>query len=133
MKAEDKELLEQAAKVLGIEVTDGMRGLWDFDGSSAWNPLDDDGDAMRALAAMPSLWSLKLMFGTPSIVMDVAWGTGKGIVVSRSSSQYEDRAEAIRRAIVMALAEIARAQASNAAMSGEPKASPLDGTVMQED
>lgn len=115
---EDKELLELAAKGAGYSVryvSDGKGGgcFYMEPSQLLWNPLIDDGDALRALAVMPSLWSLKLMFGTPSIVMDVAWGTGKGIVVSQRSSQYEDRATAIRRAIVMALAEIAQARASN--------------------
>ena len=43
----NRELLELAAKAARIEVTDSMRDLWEFEGLSAWNPLTDDGDALR--------------------------------------------------------------------------------------
>lgn len=118
----DHELLELAAKAAGIEIvglvdkmicqpdhrTGGFIIRNERGGDSCWNPLTDDGDALRLLAALPSLWSLGLKFGSPSIVMDVAWGF-KGIKVTKFNGQNTDRAEVIRRAIVEAAAEMAKA------------------------
>ena len=114
----DRELLELAAKAAGME---GMRYASPYMGmvkmidpsrpnetgsiGPDWNPLTDDGDALRLLAALPSLWSLSLKFGSPSIVMDVAWGF-KGSKVTKFNGQNTDRAEVIRRAIVEAAAQM---------------------------
>ena len=46
----DKELLELAAKAAGIEYNDRYgKGLWvgEFYSGNEWNPLTDDGDALR--------------------------------------------------------------------------------------
>jgi hypothetical protein len=45
----DKELLELAAKAAGIEIISdaGEKGLWIKHKFLAWNPLTDDGDALR--------------------------------------------------------------------------------------
>lgn len=51
----DRELLEKAAKAAGIEL------VWDWEfpnrvkrsgNLAAWNPLDDDGDALRLMAKL---------------------------------------------------------------------------------
>lgn len=58
MTLEDRELLELAAKAAGMKIHTknqaerdemgfGDKGLWIVGGSSGWNPLTDDGDAMR--------------------------------------------------------------------------------------
>ena len=121
----DLGLLELAAKAVGIEYdaevsrphpkSGAFWGLWLVIKTEPlpnqrryWNPLTNDGDALRLLAALPSLWSLSLKFGAPSIVMDVAWGF-KGIKVTKFNGQGTDRAAVIRRAIVEAAAEIAKA------------------------
>jgi len=91
----DRELLELAAKAAGVEIPEN------------WNPLLDDGDALRLLAAMPSLWSLSLKFGAPYVEMDVAWGFS-GIKVTKFNGENTDRAAVIRRAIAEAAAEIGR-------------------------
>ena len=53
----DKELLELAAKAAKAEVIgcDERKGLWIKNKFMAWNPLTDDGDALR-LAVKLSLW-----------------------------------------------------------------------------
>lgn len=54
----DRELLELAAKAAGIEIHQALQakrdedgygdsGLWIVNGSTCWNPLTDDGDALR--------------------------------------------------------------------------------------
>lgn len=53
----DRELLEKAAKAAGYEInapiqakrysTGGCDGLWITNVSTCWNPLTDDGDALR--------------------------------------------------------------------------------------
>lgn len=54
----DRELLELAAKASGIRINERMQaerdslgygdvGLWTVDGSIGWNPLTDDGHALR--------------------------------------------------------------------------------------
>jgi hypothetical protein len=46
---EDKELLILAAKAAGIEIISdaGEKGIWIKHKFLAWNPLTDDGDALR--------------------------------------------------------------------------------------
>lgn len=63
--------------------------------------------ALITLAEMPSLWSLKLMFGGPTIEMSVAWGTGPGVVVTEFAGEDTNRAEAICKAIAKARAAVA--------------------------
>ena len=115
-----REMLELAAKAAGYEVLankqaqrdeigSGGVGLWIKGISTCWNPRDDDGDALRLLAAMPSLWSLSLKFGAPSVEMDVAWGYGPGIVCNEFAGEGVDRAAAIRLAITRAAAEVGKA------------------------
>lgn len=99
----DRELLSLAALAVN-------GGAWhhlthDTPNGRFWNPLEDDGDALRLLASLPSLWSLNLKFGAPDIVMDIAWGF-KGIKVTEFNGQNTDRAKCIRRAIVNAAAKI---------------------------
>jgi hypothetical protein len=119
----DRELLSLAAKAVGIHEVQDILGNWRFerpplpDGSirstsNGWNPLENDCDAFQMLAAMPSLWSLSLKFGSPSVVMDVAWGF-KGIKVVKFNGQNTDRAAVIRRAIVEAAAECGRDSDTN--------------------
>lgn len=103
----DRELLELAAKAAGISAQ------WDCPergmimlakngvDTCTWNPLEDDGDALRLLAVMPSLWTLQLNFG-PMIKIQVLRGFNNHI---EKSSNESDRAKDIRRVIVRAAAE----------------------------
>ena len=123
----DRELLELAAKAVGIRIekspfNGGGHGndgfdimgsvVLDWHNGTTWNPLTDDGDALRLLGAMPSLWSLSLKFGAPTVEMNVWWGAG-GEKTNKIAREFAgdgaDVAAAIRRAIVRAAAEIGRA------------------------
>ena len=106
----DRELLELAAKAVGI-VHEGFdedegRDVWwlpDLSRYDSWNPLDDDGDALRL--------AVKLR-------MEVdAWGAGASAVVKANGRAMvtephygDDPDRATRRAIVRAAAEIGRAK-----------------------
>jgi hypothetical protein len=93
----DRELLELAAKAAGVV------GFWVDAGSNVgsdsepviWNPLTDDGDALRLAVKL----DLTVMIGA---VRDVS---GR-LFLDKS----EDDLEATRRAIVRAAAEIGRSR-----------------------
>jgi hypothetical protein len=114
MANSDRKLLEAAARAAGIDVEDhkGTLALIEREGNDYWrtgeywDPLNDDGDALRLLAAIPSLWSLSFKFG-PQVEMDIAWGTGRGIKTVESPTDAGSKASAIRRAIVRAAAALA--------------------------
>jgi hypothetical protein len=102
----DKELLECAAKAAGIalENVPMMGAGLLLEKGGVWNPLEDDGDALRL--------AVKLR-------LDVLWAEHeKSVVVCNDSSNKELIAEkvrftddpyaATRRAIVRAAAEIGR-------------------------
>ena len=108
----DREMLELAAKAANLPTwTNEDGGLYLPDPMRRWNPLADDGDALRLLAAMPSLWSLSLKFGAPTVEMNVWWGTG-GEKTNKIAREFAgdgaDVAAAIRRAIVRAAADVGR-------------------------
>ena len=92
----DKELLELAAKAAGIKINWSTQGIHKppvayADGcSTAWNPLTDDGDALRL--------AVKL-----DILIDAAFAS------ATEKIEYEiDQLAATRRAIVRAAAEIGK-------------------------
>jgi hypothetical protein len=90
----DRELLELAAKAARIDYVPGES--WDED--AGWNPLEDDGDALR-LAVKLNLCVVH---------------TGIGVSVSEAGCHssiehsHPDPYAATRRAIVRAAAEIGR-------------------------
>ena len=102
----DKELLELAAKAVGIEVlrcrldnplckdmliNDSYRNPMQVSGP--WNPLTDDGDALRLAVKLGiDVWRN----------LDIVWCNGIASVAG------ENPYETTRRAIVRAAAEIAR-------------------------
>ena len=103
----DRELLELAAKAAGIEVTGYVEnlGLQYVNGSDDspytdyWNPLTDDGDALRLAV---------------NLEMDIhIWNCGVTVTGLTGVEAYEDtcgdRFAETRRAIVRAAAEIGRA------------------------
>lgn len=97
----DRELLELAAKALGApDLMDGAEyGLSGME----WNPLEDDGDALRLAAKL----SIELQWRADGRVVAICypWARhGHWAVVSESSR--EDRAANARRAIVRVAAEI---------------------------
>lgn len=108
---DDRTLLELAAKAAGWEKTKFDDRGWFYictypepEEWELWNPLTDDGDALRLLAALPSLWQLSMKFG-PMMGLEVAWGTGRGIAAYENPNNA-GRLAAIRLVIVRAAAEI---------------------------
>lgn len=116
---DDRELLELAAKAAGMhKLTEWSDGIWDHDSPhygypalheagpggacGSWNPLTDDGDALRLATAL----RVEVM---PSVY-------GKGRTDTRNhhgeyftEQHANDPDAATRRAIVRAAAEIGRA------------------------
>ncbi len=106
----DRELLELAAKAMGAVHADQWDNgslLVSFDGKTArlWNPLTDDGDALRLAVKLGIQVGPNPASNEP---MCFAWARQLGI-----GAQYEmhgtDPYAATRRAIVRAAAEIGRA------------------------
>ena len=91
----DLELLEAAAKAAGLPWDQ-----WVIDGDDSWNPLDDDGDALRLAVKL----DLHIRFYRKHVDVD-AEVHGKG-VISEHFTTLKDAAT--RRAIVRAAAEVGR-------------------------
>lgn len=85
----DREMLELAAKAAGIESGGGL--FWCPATGNAWNPIADDGDALRL--------AVKLHFPVEAMIAFVA---------EREPDWHKDPLAATRRAIVRAAAEIGR-------------------------
>ena len=107
----DRELLELAAKAAGYSTTHYFDGefmgasRYEFcDGPQGWNPLTDDGDAMRLAV------KLRMRIATPTSDADCAIagiGDVRGVHIKKySEDDITDIYEATRRAIVLAAAEI---------------------------
>jgi len=95
----DRELLEAAARAAGYETQplyyndqSGVYRLCVVNGNDYWNPLDDDGDALRLAVAL----DLTVMIGA---VRDCAGRL--------SLDKADDNLTATRRAIVRAAAALA--------------------------
>ena len=112
----DKELLELAAKAAGIdgqyasldEFPDWMtchdgEGIY-FTGSQAWNPLTDDGDALRLAVKL----KLDVFFHPSKVEAHVAGGRIPAIFFIAREEYDRDPYAATRRAIVRAAAEIGK-------------------------
>lgn len=109
-KDSDIELLKLAAKAAGLDVHQGSG--WESEylflslprpssplvANVRWNPLDDDGDALRLAVKLAA----KISHTTDSVLVSI-----DGIVRS-VRSYYGDPYAATRRAIVRAAAEIGR-------------------------
>jgi hypothetical protein len=102
----DKELLELAAKAAEVGFYYGWRDgcLMTYQAAS-WNPLTDDGDALRLAV------NLRLKISTPTTDTDCAFA-GNGDFSSYSEDvegiTITDLYAATRRAIVRAAAEIGK-------------------------
>ena len=98
----DKELLEFAAKAAGFkreDFVDGKSIIREVDGQPVyWNPLTDDGDALRLAVRL----ELNVLVG---VAQD-----GEGRIIVETS--LDDPYAATRRAIVRAAAEIGKAKAN---------------------
>jgi hypothetical protein len=98
----DRELLEMAAKAAGIngEIQDGDIGFWiDRRRGIVWNPLTDDGDALRLAVKL----RLCLFLEIPRIGIGPMLD-GPEVYVEDD----EDEMPATRRAIVRAAASLAK-------------------------
>ena len=103
----DRELLELAAKAAGIKYHSYVDEVWgtginigEID-VPLWNPLTDDGDALRLAA--------KLRLELDVCKRAVAVRTPSGIKVLVDANEVDDAYAATRRAIVRAAAEIGKA------------------------
>ena len=117
----DRELLEKAAKAAGMPtlVWGGMYMVGgtevdctDFayvpsaspdEAPAYWNPLDDDGDALRLAVAL----GIDLEWRADGRVAAYRHATSGGFCFTAFESSREDRAANTRRAIVRAAAAIA--------------------------
>lgn len=126
----DRELLELAAKAAGVEITWGKCAAHadDYDytgicgpfiGNSGWNPLTDDGDALRLAV------KLCLIIEVKEFYLDTDFGIRRKVYVKHHfldangegwmigfpvEVENKDPYAATRRAIVLAAAEIAKQQ-----------------------
>ena len=97
---DDRELLELAAKAVGhaIDPIDAMHEPEDW---ACWNPLNDDGDALRLAAGL----CLNVLSSEACVVVE----DEKGVECIEYFYGPEDYTSGWRRAIVRAAAEIGKA------------------------
>jgi len=109
------ELLELAAKAAGIEVwfsrmSDGKGGVIEpchrtlNAETVVWNPLDDDGDALRLAVKL----NIDVFFHASRVEGHVAGGRIPPVRAIEREDYGDDPLTATRRAIVRAAAEIGR-------------------------
>lgn len=109
MTGNDRELLERAAKAAGFTdidflADDGYANVYDNDGKqSAWNPLQDDGDALRLAVKL----GVQVIPGTYNEAEFSAFKAGS-CEVHEALQDHQDKFAATRRAIVRAAAEIGK-------------------------
>lgn len=111
----DRELLELAAKAAGyirmkyFDDIPYVSGDMNGDDFLAWNPLADDGDALRLavkLCLRIEIWDQDFMHNDPHV--EVSFDLPSGMDGSVREPVW-DAGEAARRAIVRAAAEISKA------------------------
>jgi hypothetical protein len=93
----DRELLEAAAKAAGIELTGADRAAWLNKSSYGWNPLHDDGDALRLAVKLSLQVDVEISYGDTTVIPGGVFKSHRG-----------DPLAATRRAIVRAAAEMGR-------------------------
>jgi hypothetical protein len=110
----DRELLEAAAKAAGKKVHTrnqadrdacgaGDVGLWISEGQTCWNPLTDDGDALRLAVKL----NINLSFYPEPDVCE-PWVEALSPETASDELLAADPLAATRRAIVRAAAEIGK-------------------------
>ena len=109
----DRELLDLAAKAAGMTPPDGFHPTAGFvwikatDGvrrETRWNPLTDDGDALRLACHL----FMSVSTGPVEASANTIAGALRGQFFRESTIDELDTAAAVRRAIVRAAAEIGR-------------------------
>ncbi len=111
METTDRELLEAAARAAGMNTRDlgDDRGLYVVGGSGLpWNPLHDDGDALRLAV------KLRLDIWNQGFEVRIL-GEKLNARINEASTMGYDLETATRRAIVRAAASIGSAGAKGAA------------------
>ena len=91
----DRELLEKAAKAAGMEI-DPIDAMHEPEQWYAWNPLTDDGDALRLAVDL----KMKITVGNAIVMVEAIGIPDVGVPFTG------DAREATRRAIVRAAAAI---------------------------
>ncbi len=102
----DRELLELAAKAAGIDLQETEDGFEaDFDDSRVWNPLNDDGDALRLMVSIGirDYFGLEVQKHCVQATCFEPWEH-----CEYEEYKNQDPIAATRRAIVRAAAEIGR-------------------------
>lgn len=108
----DRELLELAAKAAGHTITDwcaGRRGVdWaELSDTSKWNPIEDDGDALRLVVKLRITLNREINCGCD--IVEAIGPEDDNMSCHCSTESIEgDPYAATRRAIVRAAAEIGR-------------------------
>lgn len=103
----DRELLELAAKAAGIYLEwDGPPSQWVpiyYEGKTyhSWNPLEDDGDALRLAVKLGMWFDVLLTHGAT----EASYGEGYDMLLEHHN---DDPYAATRRAIVRAAAAIGK-------------------------
>lgn len=103
----DRELLEMAAKAIGKclnRYTWQHNAYWVFAGDAThyWNPLTDDGDALRLAV------DLQLCTSTGELACAASWPPHSAWLHEIVEKHDGDKRSAMRRAITRAAAEIGR-------------------------
>lgn len=106
----DRELLELAAKAIGYKILDWYddrfrHTVYDGEKSTYWNPLVDDGDALRLAVKL----RFQLTLGTYNSSEITAFGARCEHEAREYPRYLQDEFASTRRAIVRAAAEIGRA------------------------
>jgi hypothetical protein len=104
----DRELLELAAKAAGIECKKTPIGFYLSDEDRNWNPLTDDGDALRLAVKL----KLSISAVNPAFIEVAIFKDGEARLLFRDgtmdSGWNEDPYASTRRAITRAAAEIGK-------------------------
>ena len=111
---EDREMMELAAKAAGLfdewpepdyEVQWNGSGLWcsGMGEGILWNPLTDDGDALRLAASM------RLQIKPGKHLGDGCTVETQRVGIAGCTAFYDDKAQQMRQAITRAAAEIGKA------------------------
>jgi len=94
----DRELLELAAKAAEIDISDATFDGWGTLIQTKWNPLKDDGDALRLAVKL----EIELWIGNGGVY-------AAGMIMDIDEDYGDDPYAATRRAIVRAAAEFGKA------------------------
>ena len=123
MNLTDRELLELAAKAVGLKINQAFQAqrdavmdpakasLWIDDGSTAWNPLTDDGHALRLAVKLGLTLRLNQFEEWTQAFVGDCYARMTPTVSEHVGRTREEQTieQATRRAIVRAAAEIGKA------------------------